>query len=65
MGIVLQFLKKVTKEYTNNITSVKEKENINTIKNDKIVKLPWEPKIGPILRKELKKIGIKIFFKEF
>ena len=30
-------LKKVTKEYKNNITSEKEKENIDTIKNDKIV----------------------------
>ena len=25
----------------NNITSVKEKENIDTIENDKIIKLPW------------------------
>ena len=30
----------------NNITSVKEKENIDTIKNDKAVKLPWVPKFG-------------------
>ena len=28
----------------NNITFVKEKVNIDTIKNDKIVKLPWVPK---------------------
>ena len=36
----------------NNITSKQEKVNIETIKNDKIVKLPWVPKIGPKLRKE-------------
>ena len=36
----------------NNITSVKEKVNIETIKNDKKVKLPWVPKLQPKLRKE-------------
>ena len=36
----------------NNITSVKEKENTDTIKNDKIVNLPWVSKIGPTLIKE-------------
>ena len=36
----------------NNITSKKEKVNIGTIKNDKIVKLPWVPKLRPKLRKE-------------
>ena len=36
----------------NNITSVKEKVNIETIKNDKIVKLPWIAKLGLKLRKE-------------
>ena len=35
----------------NNITSVKEKENIDTIENDKIIKLPWVPRLGPKLRK--------------
>ena len=50
MDIVLQF-QKVTKEYMN-ITSVKEKLNLETIKNDQIVKLPWVPKLGPKLRKE-------------
>ena len=45
-------LEKVTKEYMNNITSVKEKENIDTIKNDEIVKLPWVLKIGSKLRKK-------------
>ena len=30
-----------------NITSKKEKVNIETINNDKIVKLPWVPKLGP------------------
>ena len=46
----------------NNITSKKEKVNIETIKNDKIVKLPWVPKLGPKLRKEFKKFGIKTVF---
>ena len=36
----------------NNITFIKEKVNIDTIKNDKIVKLPWVPKFGAKLRKE-------------
>ena len=36
----------------NNITSKREKVNIETIKNDKIVKLLWVPKPGPKLRKE-------------
>ena len=35
----------------NNITSKKEKVNIATVKNDKIVKLPWVPKLRPKLRK--------------
>ena len=35
-----------------NITSVKEKVNIEPMKNGKIVKLPWVPKLGPKLRKE-------------
>ena len=35
-----------------NITSKKQKVNIETIKNDKIVKLPWVLKHGPKLRKE-------------
>ena len=39
-GYRITVLEKVTKEYMNNITSAKEKENIDTIKNDKIVKLP-------------------------
>ena len=46
----------------NNITSVKEKVNIETIKNGQIVKLPWVPKLGPKLRKEFKKFVIKIIF---
>ena len=33
-------LERVTKKYMNNITSKKEKVNIETIKNDKIAKLP-------------------------
>ena len=35
----------------NNITSKKEKVNIETIKSDKMVKLPWVTKLGPKLRK--------------
>ena len=52
-------LEKVTKEYMNNTTSVKEKVNIETNKNDKIVKLRWVPKLRPKLREEFKKFGIK------
>ena len=36
----------------NNITCVKENEDIDTIKNDKLVKLPWVPKLGPKLRRK-------------
>ena len=50
MDIVLQ--EKVTKKYVNNITSKKEKVNIERIKNDKIVKLRWVLKLGQKLRKE-------------
>ena len=46
----------------NNITSVKKKVNIETIKNDKIVELPWVPKLGPKLSKEFKKFDIKTIF---
>ena len=45
-------LEKATKEYMNNITCVKENEDIDTIKNDKLVKLPWVPKLGPKLRRK-------------
>ena len=38
-------IEKVTKEYMSNITSIKEKENIDIIKNDKIVKLAWVLKL--------------------
>ena len=63
-GHSITVLEKVAKEYMNNITSVKEKVNIETIKNknSKIVKLPWVPKLGPKLRKEFKKFGIKTIF---
>ena len=37
----------------NNITSVKEKGNIDVIKNDEIVKLPGVPKLGSNLRKSI------------
>ena len=46
----------------NNITFVKEKVNIETIKNDKILKLPQVPKLGPKLNKEFKKFDIKTIF---
>ena len=36
----------------NNINSKKEKVNTETVKNNKIVKLPWVPKLGQKLRKE-------------
>ena len=58
-GHSITVLEKVTKKYMNNITSKKEKVNIETIKNDKIVKLPRVPKLGPKLRKESKKTIIK------
>ena len=46
----------------NNIKSKKEKVNTQTIKNDKIVKLLWVPKLGPKLRKKFLKLGIKTIF---
>ena len=46
----------------NNITSKKENVNIETIKNDKIIKLPWVAKLGPKLSREFKKFGIKTIF---
>ena len=36
----------------NNITSVKETVNMDATKNDKIVRLPWIPKLGPKLKNE-------------
>ena len=42
-GHRITVLEKVTKKYMNNITSKKVKANIEIIKNDKIVKLPWVP----------------------
>ena len=44
-----------------NITS-KKKVNVEAIKDDKIVKLPWVLKPGPKLRKEFIKFGIKAIF---
>ena len=52
-GYSITVLEKVTKEYMNNITSVKEKGNIDVIKNDEIVKLPGVPKLGSNLRKSI------------
>ena len=51
-GHSIAVLENVAKKFMNNITSKKEKVNIETIKNDKIVKIPWVPKLGPKLRKE-------------
>ena len=43
----IEFLTKfLTKKHLENLTSVKEKVNIETIQNDQIVKLPWVPKPG-------------------
>ena len=46
----------------NNVTSNKEKVNIETIKNDKIVELRWILKLGPKLIQEFSKFGIKTIF---
>ena len=46
----------------NNITSNKEKVNIETIKNNEIVKLPWVPKLRPKLKNEFEKFDIKTIF---
>ena len=56
-GHSITVLKKVTKKYMNKITSKKEKVNIETIKNDKIVKLPWVPKLGPKLKTKIKNLA--------
>ena len=47
----------------NSITFVREEVNIETIKNDKIVKLPQVPKLLPNLREEFKKIRHKNNFR--
>lgn len=46
----------------NNIISVKEKGNKDTIKNDKIVKLPSEPKLGAKFRIEFYKFDKNQFY---
>ena len=61
-GLSITVLEKVNKKYMNNITSKKEKVNTETIKNDKIVKLPWVPKLEPKLRNEFLNFGIKTIF---
>ena len=53
-GHSITVLEKVTKEYMNNITPVNEKLNVETIKHGEIVKLPWVPKLGPKLKRNLK-----------
>lgn len=35
----------------NNITCIKQKENVDTMKNDKILKVRWVLQLGPKLRK--------------
>ena len=57
-GHNITVLEKVTKRYMNNITSKKEQVNIETIKKDKIVKIPWVPKL-----KKVKKGILKIWHK--
>ena len=58
-GHSITFLEKATKEYMNNITSVKEKVNIETVKNDEIVKLA----MGTEMRTKVKKGILKIWHK--
>ena len=49
-------LENFTTEYMKNIASINDKENRDTIKNGKIVKLTCLPKLGPKLRKEFKNL---------
>ena len=35
---------------------------MDAINNNKIVKLPWIPKLGPKLRREFQQVGIKTIF---
>ena len=51
-GHSITVLEKITKKYMSNITSLREKVNVETIKNNKIAKLPSVPKLGPNFRKE-------------
>ena len=46
----------------NNVTFLKEKRNIDKIKNEQIVKLPRILKLGPKLKEEFKQIGTKTIF---
>ena len=61
-GYSITVSEKVTKKYMKNITSKKKTWSIETIKNNKIVKLPWVSKLGPKLRNEFLKFGIKTIF---
>ena len=61
MNTVLQFKKKLLKIYKQHYFC-KRKKYTDTIKNDKIVKLPWVPKLGPKLRKAFHKFAIKTIF---
>ena len=62
MDIVLYCFRKSYQKYMNNITSKKEKANIEIIKNYDTIKLPWVTKLEPNLREEFKKFGIKTIF---
>ena len=61
-GHSITVLEKVSEKYMKNIIFKKEEVNIEIIKNDKIVKLPWVRKLGPRLSWEFKKFGIKTTF---
>ena len=49
-------------EFVDKFTHAEEKENITTCKNDKTVKLPRVPIVGPKLKSKFKKCGIKTTF---
>ena len=51
-GHSITVLEKVTKTYMNKVTSKKEKVNIETSKNNRIIKIPCAAKLEPKLRKK-------------
>ena len=61
-GHYIKIFEKVTNEYVNNKTCVKENKNIKTNKNEKTVSLPWIPIPEAKLRKEFRNFGIKTTF---
>ena len=56
----IKVLEKVFKEYTNDITCVKEKGSVEKPENEKTAKIPWVPILGPKLIKEYKKLVWKL-----